>query len=302
MSDRTVTYVDIIIPTYNRADLVTHAVQSVLNQSFPHVRVLVIDDASTNHTASNLSRFTDDRITVIRAAQNLGVTGAKNLGLDHLPADSTYFGILDSDDTLEPEAIERLLRAFEPGEYSQVLGRCREAGTSRIVSLLDGAPCERLQTIDLRGAMDGRFSGEYWHLAKTDLVQDFRFEARARGGEGLLWHWLLREQPALLLPVDVRTYDTSGADRVSLEAYSRRAAVGKMWVYRAYIDEFGGDLPQGRLNDMLREATKYALLGGDFRYGIQALQRLDLSAAGKLKLLAWPAYAHIRHLLERRNC
>lgn len=287
-------WVDIIITTYNRAHLLPKSVGSALGQTYPRIRVLVVDDASTDNTTAVLATMSHERLTVFRNSYNRGVTGAKNVGLDRLPSDSTYFGILDSDDSLTPKAIECLVDGFTLGNFSQVMGRCRDGSTSNIVSLMDGNPCVHREVVTFNDVMRGRISGEYWHLAQSSLVRQFRFESRARGGESLVWHGMLRADPALAIPVDVRIYDTSGCDRVSLGHYSHRAARGRMWAYRAYVTEFGRDLPNERAARLLGEAAKYALFAGEWSYGISALRRLASPPRTKARIVVWPIYAALR--------
>lgn len=128
LSDR----VTIIIPTYNRAQLVSAAIWSVLNQDYAHQDVVVVDDGSTDATQDVLAGFAGNpRVRLVTRSENGGVTAAKNTGLDSLEPGVRYFGILDSDDVLEPGAIRSLLTRFEtsPLPLSQVFGWCVDSAT-----------------------------------------------------------------------------------------------------------------------------------------------------------------------------
>jgi GalNAc5-diNAcBac-PP-undecaprenol beta-1,3-glucosyltransferase len=257
--------VTIIIPTYNRAALVTRAIDSALAQTYANLEVVVIDDGSTDETPDVLRRYdAEPRLRVVRLDRNVGVTAAKNAGLASVSPGAVYLGILDSDDALVPTAVERLVQAFgaADGRYSQVFGWCVDAATGE----LTGRMSYREGPVTYEDALSGRFSGEFWQLADCRLLEDRRFDERAAGGESVVWWPLLKEREGWLLGDVVRTYDRSGDDRVSRLAYTRTAALGRMWIYVADLAAFGGDLkeldPQ-RYGELLVELAKWAALAGD---------------------------------------
>ncbi|MFP4348874.1 MAG: glycosyltransferase family 2 protein [Desulfococcaceae bacterium] len=90
--------VSVIIPTYNRAEMVGEAIESVLNQDFSSFELIVIDDGSTDQTSKVLRSF-GRRIRSIRQ-ENKGVSAARNLGICH--ASGEWIAFLDSDDLWLP--------------------------------------------------------------------------------------------------------------------------------------------------------------------------------------------------------
>lgn len=97
------TEVSVIIPTFNRAQKVLRAISSVLSQTFNDFEVIVIDDGSIDDTADVLAEF-KDRIIVIRHPENLGVSAARNSGIN--ASRSAFISFLDSDDYWLPEKLE----------------------------------------------------------------------------------------------------------------------------------------------------------------------------------------------------
>lgn len=97
--------VDIVIATYNRADTLGRAIESALSQDYPHFRVIVVDDGSTDDTPRVLAGF-GDRITAIRQA-NAERGAARNAGM--ASGDGELLLFLDSDDELLPGAVSRVV-------------------------------------------------------------------------------------------------------------------------------------------------------------------------------------------------
>lgn len=92
----------LIIPSYNRADLIPATIQSALGQTHPFEEIIVVDDCSTDDTLSVLSSFRG-KITVI-ASEKIGVQAARNKGVS--AATTPYITLCDSDDLLNPDYVE----------------------------------------------------------------------------------------------------------------------------------------------------------------------------------------------------
>ena len=103
--------VSVIIPTYNRAPVVTEAIRSALAQSWPRIEVIVVDDGSTDGTASDLARISG--ITVIQQP-NHGVGAARNAGLRI--ARGEHIASLDSDDVWHADFLSTLLAVMREHE------------------------------------------------------------------------------------------------------------------------------------------------------------------------------------------
>src|SRR5262245_44117839 len=88
--------VSVIIPTHNRAELLRSAITSVLNQTFQDFEIIVIDDASKDHTREVIGHFNDARIKVIHNQVSKGAAGARNIGI--MNTNCEYIAFLDDDD------------------------------------------------------------------------------------------------------------------------------------------------------------------------------------------------------------
>lgn len=95
--------VSVIIPNYNYGRYLSEAVESVLNQNYKNLEVIVVNNGSTDNSLEVLKTF-GNRIKVVDQP-NLGQSGARNTGLDH--AVGEYIAFLDADDYWHPKKIEK---------------------------------------------------------------------------------------------------------------------------------------------------------------------------------------------------
>ncbi|MGK0365972.1 MAG: glycosyltransferase involved in cell wall biosynthesis [Saprospiraceae bacterium] len=102
--------VSVILPTYNRADFLREAIESILNQTFTDFELIVINDGSTDGTDAMINSLTDERIQYISYQKNKGVSFARNQGLD--AARGKYIAFMDSDDISQPERFMEQVRVL----------------------------------------------------------------------------------------------------------------------------------------------------------------------------------------------
>jgi glycosyltransferase involved in cell wall biosynthesis len=102
--------VSVIIPTYNRSQLLRQTVESVLAQTYPNIEIIVVDDGSTDDTARVMAQYAG-RITYIRRETNHGGRGNGKIGLQ--AASGQYINVLDHDDLMMPTKIERQVQVLE---------------------------------------------------------------------------------------------------------------------------------------------------------------------------------------------
>jgi glycosyltransferase involved in cell wall biosynthesis len=105
--------VSVVIPVYNRPDLLNRAVSSVSRQSFAPFEILVVDDGSTP-TVRSLKDFNSINVRILRNEQNKGVSAARNLGI--LEASGDWIALLDSDDEWMEEKLQKQIQHLEQHE------------------------------------------------------------------------------------------------------------------------------------------------------------------------------------------
>ncbi len=114
--------VSVVIPTYNRADLIGDAIRSVFEQTYGDWEIIVVDDGSTDNTAEVVASF-GERVRYIPLPHG-GVSAARNRGVRE--ARGQYVAFLDSDDLFLPHKLERQIALFEQRpELGMVYGSYR---------------------------------------------------------------------------------------------------------------------------------------------------------------------------------
>ncbi len=155
--------VSVIIPVYNVAPWLSECVDSVINQTYNNLEILLIDDGSTDGSGEICDNYSqlDRRITVLHTDHH-GLSAARNNGLDHATGDIIFF--LDSDDVAYPNAIERVVAVME-----QTAAQIIAFGTSR-----EGF-YNRTDVLRSMISKNG-IAGAIWtKVFRSDVLNDIRF-------------------------------------------------------------------------------------------------------------------------------
>lgn len=105
--------VSIIIPVFNGEKFISHAIKSILNQTYKNIEIIVIDDGSIDKTADIVKDF--DKIRYIHQ-NNKGPAASRNLGM--ALSRGEYIAFLDADDLYEPEKIQKQIQILE--KYKEI--------------------------------------------------------------------------------------------------------------------------------------------------------------------------------------
>lgn len=102
--------VSIVVPTYNVERYVEDCIDSLLNQTYKNKEIIVLDDASTDATVYLLKQY-GNQIQLIQNKTNKGQGARRNEGLKQ--AEGNYIYFVDSDDWIEPDTIDKLVKQAE---------------------------------------------------------------------------------------------------------------------------------------------------------------------------------------------
>ncbi|MCA9235133.1 MAG: glycosyltransferase family 2 protein [Planctomycetales bacterium] len=167
--------VSVIIPTFNRSNLVCQTVANVLAQSLTPAEVIVVDDGSTDDTLEQLNERFGDAIQVI-SQMNAGPGAARNRGLEAARGD--FIWLMDSDDLASLNQLECQVDTLQREEADIVYGPWARAYIDGQCVRLDGPVLQRDRTPSERDEL-------WWFVTNWSLVLQqclFRAECLRRAG------------------------------------------------------------------------------------------------------------------------
>ena len=103
--------VSVCINAYNSADVIGETLESVLNQTYKNLQIIVVDDCSTDNTAEIVKSYDDDRIELYTLPKNFNISNANNECLHR--AKGEYIAHIDSDDIWAEDKIEKQIKFLE---------------------------------------------------------------------------------------------------------------------------------------------------------------------------------------------
>lgn len=113
--------ISVVIPVYNVEKYLSECLDSVINQTYKNLQIILVDDGSTDSSGKICDEYAekDARITVVHQS-NAGAGAAKNTGLDLVKGE--YFSIIDSDDYIELDMYEKMVNSLE--KYNADIVQC----------------------------------------------------------------------------------------------------------------------------------------------------------------------------------
>lgn len=112
--------ITVFMAAYNAAPYIADSIESVLQQSYPHFELLIVDDGSTDNTLEIIRSFDDPRIRLIENGENKGLPFTRNVALTE--AKGEFIAVLDADDIAFPDRLKIQIQQFLKRPKLAVLG------------------------------------------------------------------------------------------------------------------------------------------------------------------------------------
>jgi len=176
--------VSIVVPVFNSEGTIGRCVDSLLNQSYDNIEIIVVNDGSTDNTLKILQGYNNNKLKVL-TQENRGVSSARNNALKH--AQGEYFAFCDADDFYEKDYLQTMIGMFGKGTCMTC---CSYTGklTSQEVN-------PQQTTFTIEKAMEELFfdrylSGFMWNkMLKREYMQGLSFDEQSSFAEDLCYLW-----------------------------------------------------------------------------------------------------------------
>jgi glycosyltransferase involved in cell wall biosynthesis len=235
--------VSVIMPTFSRAHILPRAIKSVLDQSYNHFELIIIDDNSPDNTKEVIESFKDPRIryhnrTNYHGTIGEGVLGAKNRGFDL--AKGSVIVEVDDDDELLPYALETAiheLKRLSKLSVKIIWFESINAESGKIAGKHWNCECE----VSYKDLLCEKFRGDYWVVFRSEALEGQRFDERLWASEGYLWIKIHRKNKGYYVPkLLYKQYREHGARICTTNTLNHLSRI--ILTQQVFLDDFGDDL------------------------------------------------------------
>ena len=229
----------IILPTYNRAQLLPRAVNSVLEQTYSNWELIIVDDGSTDNTKNVVEKFLskDQRIKFISYRENRGVNFARNRGIERSTGDVITF--LDSDDKFFIYTLakaEEFIRNYPNFDLYAFSTECEKEKKRLSFVPYDG------YTPSYKDVVAGKVEGEFLIFAKRYIFNEFKFYEDLNGFEGLTWWHIIRKFRIIYSTIVLRTYNRTTESLTRVKKKDKKFWMNVQAGMERKLEFFGADL------------------------------------------------------------
>lgn len=203
----------VFTPTYNRANVLHRVYDSLVSQTYRDFLWIIVDDGSTDNTRTVVDGFIAEGSMEIRYywQENQGKHMATNFAVS--VADTELFVIADSDDAFVPEALEKLVAAWdsipeeEKPQFKGIICRCFDSRTGDPIGRF---PEKVFDSNDVDGNFKHKLNFEKWMLLRTDVLREFPFPGEGLGlkffPETVIWQSMGRKYKTRYIDEPLRIF------------------------------------------------------------------------------------------------
>ncbi|MBR1654221.1 MAG: glycosyltransferase family 2 protein [Clostridia bacterium] len=182
--------ISIIVPIYNSQETLDRCINSIINQSYRNIEIILINDGSQDNSKNKCKDFQkqDDRIILINK-ENTGVSDCRNIGIKE--STGTYIVFVDSDDYIEQDYIYNIYEEIKKSN-------CKVAFCGMIESNINKNKYKNVNYLDTKKVLDfndyiddfintTHFSMVWKGIYKKETVESIKFDVKLKYGEDLLF-------------------------------------------------------------------------------------------------------------------
>ena len=282
----------IVIPVWNRQDVIRRCLDSVFAQDFDDYEVIAVDDGSEDNSVAIMQSYRDPRMRILRHSENLGVCAARGTGTE--AARGEWVVYLDSDWALEPGALTRLASLVRRAsdEVGMVGGYMRwDTGS---ISPTVAPPRQPFGFVEYLKWLDPGGASDCLSCRRRCIFEDDPWPTDRRWESGYFLR-LAAKWKQWIVPEVLAVEYTQCANRLtqahSLAAERRRREMAPSLARdcEEQLEEFGRELRRyapHRYQSRLEGAAMYNFLAGKRWRGLSFACRAWLRRPARIQLLA----------------
>lgn len=292
--------VDIVIPCYNYGRFLDTCVRSVLQQSVSDVRILIIDDASTDDSAATAEKVAREnpRVSVVAHPKNKGHIDTYNEGIEW--ASSEYFLLLSADDMLVPGALQRATEIMDANPdiaftYGDCVAWC-DTKSAPTIAAVENYGWSRRDFLAEICASANNFVTTATAIVRTKVQKAIGGYKKTLPHAGDMEMWLRFAANGSVARIDaVQAIYRKHAASMSITHYATLISDfrQRQLAFDIFFDEHSDKLEESR---SLRAKARRALAEIVFRNGIALLRRAQLSEGLQLIKCAMDMDHRLRYL------
>ena len=219
--------VSVIMPSYNTADYINIAIQSVQEQTYKNWELIVVDDCSTDNTDKILLKISDERIRVLKNETNLGAAASRNRALRE--AKGQWIAYLDSDDIWSPQKLEKQIAFMKENDYHFSYTRYEEIDSYGLpTNIIVSGPKHITRTGMFNYCWPGCLTVMY-DAKKIGLIQ---IEDIKKNNDYAMWLKICKKQDCYLLDECLGQYRRGRVGSISTSSLKNMI----VWHYKLFRD------------------------------------------------------------------
>ena len=279
--------ISVVINVYNCEKFITKCLESVINQTYKNLEILIINDGSTDNTLKICESYKDERIRII-TTQNFGLSKSRNIGIDNAKGEYLYF--IDADDFIENDTIEYLYNMCKT--YNVKISSCRtkdiydynfifnnENEEIKIISNL-----EMLKKI----LLSKERAGNFWNkLYVKELFDDLRFEERPINDVVIVYKLILKVEK-IAYSNQVKYYYLQRKDSITGIRKENRS----IDLYKAVVERYNyiKNIYPNLIENDICLISKVLMLYGEDKEKLQDFLKQEQAEKMVKKLISWKVF------------
>lgn len=202
--------ISVLIPVYNGEKYIKECLDSIINQTYSNLEIIIVDDGSTDSTAEICKKYVlkDKRIDFIQK-ENGGVSSARNTLIK--AAKGHYIQFIDADDWIEPNMIEIMITGCI--QYSSDISMCKFKSNKEPLKNNGSSSIENIQILNTHETMikfleHREITGSLCNkLIKSNLIKKLRFNQYISYGEDAVMLWDIIKSIKRLIVIKIPLYN-----------------------------------------------------------------------------------------------